>query len=109
MLTRQRKGTIATLLTITGQGETVTFEVTYHNRRQSEVEATLNKALAQLENADDPGDGIPGVVLSMVESWDSEYPLTIEGIKEMEDDRPGILLGVIKGFHDARKVDKAKN
>ena len=114
MLTKQRKGTIATLLTIKGQGEEATFKVTYHNRRQSEVQAKLDEALAAMSKpddqiSDDDRNGLANVVLFMVESWETEYEVSLVGIKEMEDDRPGLIAGILAGFHDARKVEKVKN
>ena len=96
-------GDIKATLTVKGQGEETKFDVTYFNRRQSELEAALKKAL------EDDGGGIPNVVLFMVKDWDTEYPLTLEGIKELEDERPGILYGIIAGFHAARKVEAVKN
>lgn len=98
MLTRNRKETILTALTLIGQGESVTFNITYFNRKQSEVEAKLN----------DAGD-VPDTILYMVQSWDSEYPLTPEGIMELEGDRPGTIMAVIEGFFAARKVQREKN
>lgn len=98
MLTKQLKGTLPAALTLTGQGESVTFNVTYHNRRQSEL-------LAELEKAKDPAE----LVLFLVESMESEYALTPEGIKQLEDDRPGMVLFLIDGFHKARRVGAEKN
>lgn len=98
-LTRKRKDSIDTTLTIKGQGESVTLQITYHNRRQSEVEAVLK----------DDDKTVTDVVLFIVKEWDSEYELSIDGVKEMEDDRPGMVMALIAGFHEAREVQKEKN
>jgi hypothetical protein len=99
MLTRAKKELIATTLTVKGQGETVTFNITFHNRKQSELEAEGEKE----------GATINKTLLYLVESWENEYPLTDEGIKEMEDDRPGITMAIIFAYHEARHVAKEKN
>lgn len=99
MLSRKRPLTIATTLALTGQGDTVTLNVTYFNRKQSELEAKLKEEESS----------VPAVVLFMVKEWDAEYPLTLEGIQELEDDRPGVVYGVIEAFHEARRMQKEKN
>lgn len=98
MLTRKRPDVIPATLTVTGQGETVKFNLTYNNKRVDEVE-TLIKDAEKLED----------VVLALVNEWETEYPLTREGVEEMEADRPGIIVAIMVGFHDARRVEKAKN
>lgn len=97
-LKRQRAETLPATLTIKGQGETSVFDVTYHNRKLSQLQA-------KLEEAEDASDA----VLFIVKDWDSEYPLSKEGILEMEDDMPGITLALTAGFHEARMVHKVKN
>jgi hypothetical protein len=98
MLTRQLKGTIPATLTVKGQGEEpITFNITFHNRRGSEV-------AQKLEETD-----VPSTLLFLVESWEAEYPLTEEGIREMEDDRPGMLQAIFTAYGEARSVAKVKN
>lgn len=97
-LQRKRAEILPATLTITGQGETSVFDVTYFNRKLTELQE-------KLEDADDATDA----VIFIVKDWDCEYPLTKEGIMEMEDDRPGIVLAVMAGFHEARMVQKVKN
>lgn len=102
-LTRAKNPLIATTLTLKGQGDSITFNITYHNRKQSEVDAVI-------ENPDRLAhERVLDTVLFMVKEWDSEYVLTEEGLKELEDDRPGTIMGIIEGFHAARQVSRAKN
>jgi hypothetical protein len=100
-LTRVTKESIKTTLTLKGQGEVLTFNITYYNRRQSEVEVQLKK-----EGEDNT---VADLILFMVKEWDAEYPLTKEGVIELEDERPGIVYGIIEGFHEARKMHREKN
>lgn len=100
MLTRIQQGAIIpATLTLTGQGESLTFNVNYRNMKRSELNALL---------ADNVGK--PNVVfLQMVESWEAAFPLTEEGLVDLEDERPGSIMGIIEGFHEARKMAKEKN
>lgn len=99
MLTRQRKETIDATLTIKGQGETVKFNITFNNIKTSEIEKET-----QL-----PDFSVAALLLKMIHSWECEYDLSLEGLKELEDDRPGILFGIIEGYHQARRVERSKN
>lgn len=102
MLTRKKPEVLLAALTLKGQGETVKFNITFHNRKQSELNATLTAAATRQE-------GVTETILFIVKDWDAEYPLTSEGIKEAEDDRPGIIMAVIECFHATRQVEKEKN
>jgi len=44
------------------------------------------------------------LVLELVDSWDADYPLTVEGIGDFEDEHPGICEGLIQGWWDLRRV-----
>lgn len=99
MLKRKLAETIATTLSVKGQGETIKFNVTYFNKPQTEVEAHLNA------NPDEPAE----TLLYILKDWESEYPLTLEGIRELEDARPGMVIAMIYGYHEARRVEKVKN
>ena len=99
MLKRQRQEKIGVSLTLEGQGDKIKFDITFNNLRSSEIEA-----MAKNEELD-----IMDIALAMIAEWDAEYPLTKEGLKELEDDRPGSVKGLIEGFHEARKVQRVKN
>lgn len=98
MLTRIQQGAlIPATLTMKGQGESITFNITYRNTPQSVLTATVTE------------QGVNASLLLIVESWETEYPLTDVGIAEAEDERPGFIMGVIAGYHEARRVEKVKN
>lgn len=99
MLTRKRPDTISTKLTIEGQQETTVFKVEYHNRSAKEVNAMV----------DAEGYTVAKGLLYLVKSWEAEYELDTAGIEEAESDRPGIVLAVIGGFHEARRVQRKGN
>lgn len=100
MLTKRRPALLSTNLTVRGQGEEVTFKVTYHNRKLEELDALVKR---------DGGISVAELLLYLVESWDSEYALTSDGVVEMEADMPGIAQGIINGFHKAREVEVSGN
>lgn len=99
MLTKTLKAEIPTDLTIEGQGETVTFGITYHNR----TEAELDEVLANKETK--VGDS----VLFIVKDWEAEYELSIAGLEEAESARPGLVVAIINRFREVRQVAKVKN
>lgn len=86
--------TIPVSLTIVGQGSTDKVQVTYHNRKSSEVEAKLK------ENKDVK---LAAVIPFIVASWDLEFDLTEEGVVALEDEYPGMVTGIIDGFWKARR------
>jgi hypothetical protein len=86
--------TIPVTLTITGQGSTDKVIISYHNRKSSEVEARLNGG---------PAVKMASVIPFIVESWDLGWDLTEEDVLAMEDEFPGMVVGVIEGFWKARR------
>lgn len=102
MLKRNTKPLILANLTLVGQGDSVSFNVTYNNIKQSEVDA----AIQQIKDSD---NGAADLVLRMVKEWETEFPLTVQGIREAEDEYPGFIMAVVEGFHEARRVAKRKN
>ena len=98
MLIRKRPDVVPATLTVKGQGEDFKFNITYRNKRADEVQAVIDTA-ADSES----------VVIDLVSEWESEYPLTHAGIAEMEADRPGMIVAILIGFHEARRVERVKN
>lgn len=97
-LSRKRPETISVKMSLTGQLQTVEMNLVYNN--------ITSKALEDfMEREADPVKGL----LHIVNEWDNEYPLTTEGVEEMESDWPGATLAIIQGFHDARRVQREKN
>lgn len=109
MLTRKTPDTLATEITLKGQGEEIKFNVTYFNRTQPEIKACLEKYMDAEETKTDPTYPNLQSVLFVVKSMEAEYPLTIEGLQEMERDRPGMVEVLFYGFHQARRVELVKN
>lgn len=95
--------TIPAKLEIVGGGETNTMAVTFHNRKPSELQTRLD----ELKDLKDPF--LPSMVLFIVKEWDTDYSLSIEGVMEMEDERPGLADAIIKGFHRVRQVELQGN
>ncbi|NID06655.1 hypothetical protein HBF26_17300 [Luteibacter jiangsuensis] len=85
-------------LTISGQGSTDKLEVTYHNRKQSEVRERLES-----------GATMAGLIAFLVDSWDTDFDLTEEGVMAFEDEYPGIVEILFAGFHQARRKELEKN
>lgn len=92
MLTRKKPETLASILNIKGLGEEFDIAVVYNNHSTKDVEDWVTA------NPDKP------LPLFLLKHWDSEYPLTEEGIKEAEADRPGLVLAIAQGFYQARVV-----
>lgn len=87
--------TLPATLTITGQGATDKIDVTYHNRKQSEV----------IERAQSGAS----LITYVVESWSLDFELTEEGVGELEDEYPGMVGILMEGFHQARRKAIEKN
>jgi hypothetical protein len=99
MLKRNKQLLIPSALTVKGQGETIKFDLVFHNRSSDDLDAKMK------EKSNTYGD----TIMYIVESWDSEYPLTREGLIELDNDRPGILLALLDAYHDARRMHREKN
>lgn len=94
MLTRKKRETIPYIVKMEGQGDTIEFPVVFKNISQAELEAITTKE--DMHPADPP--------LAYLHSWESEYPLTREGLMELEGDRPGALVVLIQHFYAARQM-----
>lgn len=86
-------------LTITGQGVADKMKITYHNRKTSEVNAMIEKDEVSID----------GIIPFIVKEWDSDFPLTEEGVSDFEDEYPGIRDVIITGFWKARRKELEKN
>ncbi len=99
MLKKKRHDELPLTLTVIGQGDKITFKVVYNNLAKDQLEALQNRE----------GVVLGEFVMAMVKSWESEYDLTLEGLIELESDRPGMMDALIGGFHEARRMNKTKN
>ena len=99
MLKKKRHDTLTLALTVIGQGDKIKFNVVYNNLTKD-----------QLQELQDKTDIVLGeFVLAMVQSWECEYDLTLDGLVELENDRPGMMDALLAGFHEARRMSKTKN
>ena len=87
-----------TTLTITGQGSSDQFEITYFNRRSSEVQEKIKA-----------GSTIAALIPFLVKKWSTDFELTEEGIRDMEDEYPGMVEIVFQGFWKARRKEVEGN
>lgn len=90
--------TLPVTLTITGQGSTDKLNLVYHNRKSSEVRERIKDDVS-----------LASIVPFVVESWDTDFPLTEEGVTEFEDEYPGIITAVLDGFWKARRKEVEGN
>lgn len=118
MLTKKTPETIKTRLTIKAQGVENNLLLTYHNRSADEYDKfTANPE--NLKAPDDAGDTMQiahinaGIVLYIVKSFDDgtdeHFPLTRDGLVELERTWPGTLFGIVRGYHQARGAAVEKN
>ncbi|MFA4294440.1 MULTISPECIES: hypothetical protein [Xanthomonas] len=89
---------IAAPLKFAGVAEKFQLDVVFINRKPSEVDALIAE-----------GKSVSEVILFLLDSWDTDYPLSVEGINELEDDHMGVCQGIIQGYYRARRVDLEKN
>ena len=90
---------IATTLSFKGVAEKFKLTVTYHN--------IGTKAFCDLLEKKE--STFPLALLELIDRWDADYPLSIEGIEAFEDQRPGIINALFQGYHQARRVELEKN
>ncbi|MCX5592024.1 hypothetical protein [Alcaligenes endophyticus] len=95
--------TISAKLDITGGGESNTISLVFHNRKPSEI----REKAKDLETSKDPF--LPSLLLYLVKEWDTGYSLSIEGVLDMEDERPGLSDALIQGFHRVRRLELEGN
>ena len=90
---------IATTLSFKGAAEKFKLTVTYHNIGTKAFQALFESKEEMLGS----------VLLKLIDRWDADYPLSIEGIDAFEDQRPGIINALFQGYHQARRVELEKN
>ncbi len=95
--------TIPAKLELVGGGETNTLDLVFHNRKPSEIEGKIE----ELKDSKTPF--LPSMVLFVVKEWESDYSLSLEGILEAEDERPGLCDAILQGFHKVRRVSLEGN
>lgn len=97
-----RKGsapkTLPAKLELIGGGEKTTLSLTFHNRKPSEI--TAHEQLTR--QTEKPF--LAEMLFYLIKDWETDYSLSIEGIVDLEDERPGICEAILKGFWEVRKV-----
>lgn len=78
--------------------ERLHFQVEYVNMKTSEFNGLVEAGLT-----------LPQLLVQIVASWDAEYPLTPDGFADLEDERPGCLMGLVQGWHSARLAERSGN
>ena len=119
MLTKQTPDSIRATLTHKAQGVNNTLILTYHNRTPDEYEAFVGNQenLKIPEGVTSDHEGIAhlnaGILLYLIKSFDDgtdkDFPLTRDGLIDLERHWPGTLVGLLKGYHQARAAAVEKN
>lgn len=107
MLKKKTPDTIPATLTLESQGEKFKLQLVYNNLKSAAYNELVEKAVAQADGEKEKQNAI--VVLGLINSWESEYELSIEGLMEAESDRPYMILALLGGFFEARQVQRVKN
>jgi hypothetical protein len=109
MLNRKSPLTLAATLTIRGQGEEFPVEVVFNNHTKSQIDARQadTEAKAKAEGKDDEWV-MREMFRFIVKSFDGNEP-TQDGIKQLEEEWPGSVVGVFHKYHEARRVEVVKN
>lgn len=109
MLNRKSPLTLAATLTIRGQGEEFPVEVVFHNRTKSQIDAKQTEVEEASKVGGHGDDWIMRELFRfIVKTFDGNEP-TQDGIKELEEQWPGSVVGVFHKYHEARRVEVVKN
>lgn len=119
MLTKSTPTTIAANLKIKAQGVENSLKLTYHNHSADDYDAfaqntenfKVPEALAgkNLDIAIINAALVLFVVQSFDDGTDKDFPLSLDGMIDLERTWPGTLLGIIRGYHQARGANVEKN
>lgn len=106
--------TIPAKLEIVGGGETNTLSLTFHNRTITDYDIKVKEVIESAFKSDaDPvkarSDVSVQMVLYLVKEWETDYSLSLEGVREMENERVGICDAIVQGFHKVRRVELEGN
>lgn len=77
--------------------ERLHFNVVYVNMKTSEKDK-LAEVMTLAE-----------ILVQLIAEWDADYPLSVDGFRELEDERPGCLAGLYEGWHRARLAEREGN
>lgn len=119
-LTNKTPDTIKATLKVKAQGVENTLQLTYKNHTHEEFAAfAKNEENFKLPESikDDSMDAFmfanAQMVLFVTKSFDdgtdADFPLTLEGLLKLESSWPATLIGIIRGYHQARAAEVEKN
>lgn len=121
MLTKQTPETIKARLTVKAQGVETDLALTYHNHKPEAFEA-FSKNPENIKIPDDVAKNdtrlalahinatfVLFVVKSFDDGTDTAFPLTREGLVDLEAHWPDTLPGIVAGYHAARGAAVQKN
>jgi|SRR5690606_4596193 len=119
MLTKKTPDTIKANLKITAQGVENSLLLTYNNHSAEKFDE-FRKNEENLKVPDGVGNDVDAfahinasLVLFLVKSFDDgtdkDFPLTRDGLVELERTWPGTLIGIIRGYHQSRAAAVEKN
>lgn len=117
-LTKKTPDTIAARLKVSASGVENLLMLTYHNHKPDDYDAFAQnpenmKVPEGLSDVDAVRSINAGFVLFLVKSFDDataeDFPLTHEGLLQLERHYPGVLLGIVQGYHMARAAKVEKN
>ena len=119
MLTKKTPDTIKANLKIKAQGVENSLLLTYNNHSAEKFDEFVKNPenLKVPEGTTNDVDGIAHInaslVLFLVKSFDDgtdkDFPLTRDGLVELERTWPGTLIGIIRGYHQSRAAAVEKN
>lgn len=119
MLTKKTPDTIKATLTVKAHGVENTLLLTYYNRSPDDYDAfTRNPENLKIpEGVTDDLIGLAHInaslALYLVKSFDDgtdkDFPVTRDGLVDLEAHWPGILMGLVRGYHQSRAASVEKN
>ena len=119
-LTKNTPEKIKASLKIKAQGVEQNLELTYknHSQEQWDAFATNEQNFKLPENVGENTMsaitfGNAQMVLFLVASFDDgtdkDFPLTLDGLIDLEGHWPGALIGIVRGYHMVRTAEVEKN
>ncbi len=107
MLKKKTPETIAATLTLEAQGEKFKLPLVYRNLKPAAYDTLVEESVKAADGDKERQNAL--VVFGLIESWESEYDLSVEGLIEAEHDRPYTIMALLGGFFEARQVQRVKN
>lgn len=96
-----KRGTAPTRLRaevhVKNAAERLVFKVTYVN-----LPGTAYRSLAETCT-------LAEMLVAVIAEWDADYPLSVDGFAELEDERPGCCAALLGAYHDTRSLEREGN